>query len=280
LIQHADEASYLNRGVLPFLRLEVTPEAIVVETNEDEFKTADIEAMCATGRNSKKAAASGDHTDQKRVGFKSVFSVADKVHVQSGLWSFSLQHGRGENDLGMTTLLNMPPDTLPVGVTTRITLRYSDKTKKEYSRLLEAVQNLPLSTVLFLQRLCTIHINITGLDGKCEKTSFNNTREYYLKPLRCTLTQTKEADGSKNTKRCTYLVFKTTKQNMPHHEYRRGRKEAKVELAFPIDPATQQPKLSDVGQNVFTYFPLQRLAQIQVSFRDLLQNRSDRVNSY
>ena len=55
---------------------------------------------------------------------------------------------------------------------------------------------------------------------------------------------------------------------MPWHERRQGRTEAKVELAFPFDSITQQPKLSEQGQHVFAFLPVQRLAQLQVRHLD------------
>jgi hypothetical protein len=247
---------------------------MVIETNEYGFKRANIEAICATGRSSKKAAASDDHIGEKGFGFKSVFSVSDEVRIQSGLWSFCFQHRRGEDGLGMITPLDIDPEVLPLGVTTRITLRYSVEAKQEYTRLLEAIQDLPHSTIIFLQRLQTIHINITDLDNQYKKTSF--TKRYDSKPsLRCTLTQSMEAGGTRNSESCTYLLFRTTKGNMPPHERRQGRTEAKIELAFPIDPATGQPKLSEQGQHVFAYLPLQRLAQVQVSIQNPSPDRSN-----
>ncbi|EUC32544.1 hypothetical protein COCCADRAFT_98398 [Bipolaris zeicola 26-R-13] len=51
---------------------------------------------------------------------------------------------------------------------------------------------------------------------------------------------------------------------MPVHERRQDRTEAKIELAFPFDSITQQPKLSKQGQHIFAFLPLLRLAQLQV----------------
>lgn len=51
---------------------------------------------------------------------------------------------------------------------------------------------------------------------------------------------------------------------MPFHERRQGRSQAEIELAFPVDSETRQPKLSETGQYVSAFLPIQRLAQLQV----------------
>ena len=267
LVQNADDSSYRKLpwfgGASPFLRFEVRPDTLIVETNEDGFSRANIEAICATGKSSKKGLETDNHIGEKGFGFKSVFSIADEVRIQSGLWSFYFVHRRGEDGLGMVTPLDASPESLPEGVTTRITLRYSEEAKQEYSRLVEAVKDLPDTMILFLQRLLTIHINITGPDTPCEKTTF--TKSYNISRSQCTIAGSRQCNDSTESSKCTYFMFSQMRRNMPSHDRRKNRKEAKIELAFPIDPTTQQPKLSEMGQHVFAYLPLQRLSQIQVS---------------
>jgi hypothetical protein len=71
------------------LRFEIGPNAFVVETNEDGFSRANIEAICAMGEISKKASDTDDRIGEKGFGFKSVFSIADEVTVQSGYGLFA-----------------------------------------------------------------------------------------------------------------------------------------------------------------------------------------------
>jgi hypothetical protein len=264
-VQNADDSSYENldkNSQRPFLRFKITPDILVVETNEDGFKRENIDAICATGRSSKKAVQSNNHIGEKGFGFKSVFSVADKVTIQSGLWSFCFIHHRGEDGLGMVTPLDASQEILPEGVTTRITLQYSDEAKQEYARLVEAVRELPNTTILFLQRLETIHINLTGTDGRCEKTTFKKHESE--SPLQCNITQSQGEGGTETNKIRTYLLFRGKKANLPHHERRKNSNAGEITLAFPINPITRQPKLSKLGRHVFAYLPLQRLSQIQV----------------
>jgi hypothetical protein len=265
-VQNADDSSYKNcirQGVSPYLRFEITPDALFVETNEDGFLRANIEAICATGRSSKKASESDDYIGEKGFGFKSVFAIADEVQIQSGLWSFYFAHRQGDDGLGMVTPLDAPPAILPRGVTTRITLRYSSEAKQEYPKLLEAVRELPDTIILFLKRLRTFHVNTVGTDGQLKKSTV--TKSYDTEPLRCTIALSRETDDTSTRDECTYLLFRTTKQDMPPHVRRVNCNEAKIELAFPVDPTSQLPKLSSLGQHIFAYLPLQRLPQLQVS---------------
>jgi hypothetical protein len=276
LVQNADDSLYqklTKDGTLPYLRLEITPDALVVETNEDGFQRANIEAICATGRSSKKALKSGDHIGEKGFGFKSVFSVADEVQVQSGLWSFRFAHCRGEDGLGMVTPLDMPRATLPQGVTTRITMCYSVEAKREYSKLVEAIHELPDTIIIFLHKLRAIHIDIIGADDQREKRTLNKSGE--AESLRCTISVSRELNNTITTKECTYLMHRRIKSGMPHHALRKDCSEARIELAFPVDPITQSPKLSTLGQHVFAYLPLRRLPKLQVSTRSTILRSAD-----
>jgi hypothetical protein len=261
LIQNADDSKYdecRSRDNRPYLRFNATPDALIIDTNEDGFTRANIESICATGKSSKKATEADDHIGEKGFGFKSVFSVADEVQVQSGLWSFRFRHRKGEDGLGMVTPLDAVSDILPADVTTRITLRYSKGTKQEYRWLLEAIQDLPDTTILFLKRLEAFHINILGSDSQCEKISF--IKAYNMARTRATIC----INGIRSDE-LTYLLFQNTIQSMPPHERRPGQQKSTIELAFPIDTVGRKPKLSNLGQHVFAFLPLQRLSQVQVS---------------
>lgn len=267
LVQNADDSLYNEAhraSVLPFLRFKIAPDAFIVETNEDGFRLANVEAVCATGESSKKSSATDDHIGEKGFGFKSVFSIAEDVHVQSGLWSFRFQHRRGDDGLGMVTPLDAEPVTLPEDVTTRITLRLARDATAEYQSLLNAVASMPDTTLFFLQRLRRFRVHVTDLDAKEATTTFE--RIALESPLDRVLIRRQEEFGDETTvDESLYRCFTHVVEDIPAHEYREGRRSARVELAFPVDATTQQPKLSESGHHVFAYLPLQRLQQVQVS---------------
>ncbi|GAB1197743.1 hypothetical protein APSETT444_007046 [Aspergillus pseudonomiae] len=102
LLQNADDNRFTRareRNELPFISFRVYPDRIIVECNEDGFRTEDLSAICSVGESSK--AASHGYIGAKGIGFKSVFMAAWKVHIQSGNFSFHFKHRIGDLGLGM-----------------------------------------------------------------------------------------------------------------------------------------------------------------------------------
>jgi HSP90 family molecular chaperone len=166
VIQNADDSHYDNLESTrsqSFLRLVVTPKTFVIETNEDGFNRKNVEAICATGKSSKKGSSSNEYTGEKGFGFKSVFSIADEVRIQSGLWSFRFEHDQGDDGLGMVTPLDATTDELPIDITTRIILRLTPKADQEYKKLLNAVLDVPDTTLFFLRKLSTVRMDLTRI---------------------------------------------------------------------------------------------------------------------
>ena len=234
-----------------------------METNEDGFTRANVEAVCATGESSKKASAEDDHIGEKGFGFKSVFSIADDVHVQSGVWSFRFQHQRGDDGLGMVTPLHADAVILPRDVTTRITLHLTKAATEEYQGLLDAVTNLPETTIFFLQKLEQFQIHVTDQDGKVTKTRFEKT-PLDISTSTVQLRHYRERKDKTVLDESLYRCFTHVIGDMPETEYRKGRKSARIDLAFPVESQSQKPKLSKYGQYVFAFLPLQRVQGIQV----------------
>jgi hypothetical protein len=266
LVQNADDSLYrkaYRASTLPFLRFIITPTTFVVETNEDGFKRANVEAVCATGESSKKASATDEQIGEKGFGFKSVFSVADEVHIQSGLWSFRFEHRQGEDGLGMVTPLDADAVFLPTDVTTRITLRLAKTTIQNYQDLLNAVASMPETTIFFLQKLQHFQIHVTDLDGRVSTTRFEKA-DLGSSMSRAQLRRYQKSGDKTAVEESRYRCFTHIIKHMPENEYRKGRKSARVDLAFPVEPASKKPKLCKHGQHVFAYLPLQRIQQVQV----------------
>jgi HSP90 family molecular chaperone len=272
LIQNADDSMYnkANRsGTNPSLAFNITPTCFIIETNEDGFTRANVKAICATGKSSKKASELDDHIGEKGFGFKSVFAVAKKVHIQSGVWSFCFEHSQGQDGLGMVTPLDASPTPLAENITTRITLMLADNGHAAYEKLVNAIEDLPNTVIFFLQKLENLTIRIEQSDGRIESTMIRKTREPTLQIVH--LSREKQCFQGSNeklsslTERSDYHVVTHMIEKMPEDERRTGRHTAFVQLAFPVDAVTQEPKLSRIGQHVFAYLPLQRLSQLNVS---------------
>jgi hypothetical protein len=272
LIQNADDALYRNacsKSESPFIRFKVTSTAIVVETNEDGFRKANVEAICRTGESSKKAEATDDHIGEKGFGFKSVFAISEEVHIHSGIWSFRFEHRPSQDGIGMITPLDTPPEKLPSAVTTRITLHFPKLEGESYEKLLEAIKNLPVTTVFFLQKLKKINIKVIGTGA--EKTEINTEKQSvgFGKSM-VKLVSSQSHPNGRFVDESLYRCFEHVIESMPEHKQRQGRSSAKVKLAFPIDPITRQPKLSQLGQHVFAFLPLRRLQHLHVRYVQVL----------
>lgn len=253
----------------PYLKFEVTSKTLIIETNEDGFRRKNIDAICTTRRSSKKTCASDDHIGEKGIGFKSVFAVAKEARIQSGLWSFCFKHKKGENGLGMVTPLESAAEKLPNGVTTRITLRYTKEVRQDYQRFLKAIKELPDTIPLFLRKLRKIEITVFDQDDQHYRSL---QKKYSRKPSKCTIERTTKIGGCRSSKTLEFLLFNGEPRNLPEEELRLGSTKSTVQLAFPIDSETQ-PILSDHGQQVCAFLPLQRLPQLQVITVDLFIRR-------
>jgi hypothetical protein len=246
----------------PFLRFVVTPETFVIETNEDGFNRKNVEAICATGQSSKKGSSSRDYTGEKGFGFKSVFSIADEVRIQSGLWSFKFERRERDDGLGMVTPLESTAVDLPTDTTTRITLYLRSRAVKDYARLLDAVLDLPDTSLFFLRKLSTVHMNLTRPDGSREVHSIKKT---ILKDgAMVQIDRSLASNGTETITSSLYYQVRHQIDDMPHDERRRDQNTVLVDLAFPVDPVTKKPQRSDIGQHVFAYLPLQRLPHLPV----------------
>lgn len=83
---------------------------MTIESNEDGFNEEDIWAICVIHHSSKRQ--KGGYVGHKGIGFKSVFKIAYKVHIQPGPFSFSLERREGGSGMGMVTPTIQPYDDL------------------------------------------------------------------------------------------------------------------------------------------------------------------------
>jgi hypothetical protein len=76
LIQNAEDCDFRHTNI-PSISFEVSPQKIIVESNQDGFRALEISQICHTG-NSWKRARRG-FVGEKGIGFKSVFQIASRV---------------------------------------------------------------------------------------------------------------------------------------------------------------------------------------------------------
>ncbi|KAF2808268.1 uncharacterized protein BDZ99DRAFT_50741 [Mytilinidion resinicola] len=262
LIQNAEDNKYSianSSSELPWLTFRLYQDRIVIDSNEDGFSKANIMAICSIGESTKSSAQG--YIGEKGIGFKSVFKVAHKVHVQSGPYSFAFEHQRDGNDngLGMVTPMNEDYLDVPDGVRTRITLHLLASC--DTAALRKEFLGLPDTLLLFLKKLKRLSIHITsGGFSETERTYSLSSSEN-----RVSLHTSHKAPFSglvSSTK--DYWISRRHVTNMPSDRDRKNINEAEVILAFPLD-GNDHPVIET--QHAFAFLPMRK-----VGYKFLIQS--------
>ncbi|KAF1811006.1 hypothetical protein P152DRAFT_475063 [Eremomyces bilateralis CBS 781.70] len=255
LIQNAEDNKYSianGNKERPHLSFTVSAKRIIIDSNEDGFSEANTRAICRVGESTKSGIEG--YVGEKGIGFKSVFKVACKVHVQSEPYSFAFEYNRGlpDSGLGMVTPLVEPPDEL-LGVRTRIILHLNDRVDKD--ALLREFEALPDTLLLFLRKLKKLSIRIERHEkivSKVYELSIENNRACIARTIK------------HDTVNLNYWIASKSITNMPEEEARTGITTADVFLAFPLNQ-DDVPTVEE--QHVFAFLPLRK-----VGFKFLIQS--------
>lgn len=251
LIQNAEDNNY-TRAKEPFLSFAIYPDRIIVDSNEDGFSSDNVRAICSTGESTKTGMQG--YIGEKGIGFKSVFKVAKKVHVQSEPFSFAFEHTKESDDdgLGMVTPMDEDFEDLPLGVQTRITLILKDfpMTPEQCDDLF----NIPDTLLLFLGKLKRLQVSrhLPGIDNS------STTYQYCFDSEKDLAMITKEVSCGSESRSTSSLfrVFKRDVSGLPSDDARSYTDRATVVLAFPVDNA-EEPVIQD--QHVFAFLPLRKV---------------------
>jgi len=241
LIQNAEDNSYFTAtadGEEPFLAFKLYPDRIIIDSNEDGFSKSNIRAICSVGNSTKKHSAG--YIGEKGIGFKSVFKIAQKVHIQSGPFSFAFSHTREDDDdgLGMITPYYKDAAELPMGVRTRMTLTLLDSTK--FEERASEFRDVPDTFLMFLSRLQRLSIELYPPDNAptANRYSKRETKENGLYTTFLAKTERKGKKGSTSEQK--YYTMKSDLHGLPFDEARKDKEgnsidRATVILAFPVD---------------------------------------------
>lgn len=265
----------------PFLAFKLLPNRIIIDSNEDGFSEDNIKAICSVARSTKKHSAG--YIGEKGIGFKSVFKIAQKVHIQSGPFSFAFLHTREDDDdgLGMITPFHESSEELPVGVRTRMTLTLLDSIK--FKKLASKFQGIPDTVLMFLSRLERLSIELYQPDNTHTTIQYSK-RETEENGLYTTfLAKTTREDTEESVSEQKYYTTKSEVDNLPFDEARKDKEGNSIDrttvvLAFPVDEH-DEPFLEK--QYTYAFLPLRR-----VGFNFLIQadfitqaNREDVVHT-
>ncbi len=260
LIQNAEDNQYskaVDDTAEPFISFELHPEKIIIDSNEDGFEPENVEAICSA-RDSTKTASEG-YIGEKGIGFKSLFRVASKVHIQSGPFSFSFEHHRGDDGMGLISPINEGYREMPSDVRTRMTLTLSNS--RESKDLAKDFANPFDNLLLFLTKLK--RITVAKYDTTRRLTTESFRYQYAQVSHRGALTKIldRNDDLSADPTVRSFHITKRTISNLPdddHRTYKLGKQtvninRAEVILAFPLD-SSSVPLIEP--QEVFAFLPL------------------------
>ncbi|GFF84697.1 conserved hypothetical protein [Aspergillus udagawae] len=269
LLQNADDNSYnvaKSTSIDPFVSFCVYNRRIVVECNEDGFTHENLVAICNVGKSSKIGAQG--YIGEKGIGFKSVFMVAWKVHIQSRDLSFSFRHKMGDSGMGMISpVWEESQEVLPHPLT-RITLfLHENGAAEDLARqreiTLQQFRELKATFLLFMKNLRRIEVKICdSLDKEVSQTTFSMR---YLDGGRVALKQ--ETVQDKELQECIqyYHTAKLTASNIPKSENReytdvelskKAYSETSIILAFPL---THDSVPIIEPQEVFAFLPIRNM---------------------
>uniref|UniRef100_L2FL52 Ino80 chromatin remodeling complex protein n=1 Tax=Colletotrichum fructicola (strain Nara gc5) TaxID=1213859 RepID=L2FL52_COLFN len=172
LLQNADDNQYSKASALgdtPYISFRIYPSRIVIHCNEDGFTHENMKAICAVGESSKTGAQG--YIGEKGIGFKSVFMVAWKVHIQSNAFSVSFKHKKGDSGMGMITPVWEETDEVLQSQLTRITLHLlNTETSNGVAETREMIRaqfdELQETVLLFLKNIRKISVFFYGDDGR------------------------------------------------------------------------------------------------------------------
>jgi hypothetical protein len=157
VIQNADDNKYVE-GQTPMVSITVFPKHVKIECNELGFSRENVKALCRTARSSKPPGQG--YTGEKGIGFKSLFKLANRVHIRSEPYYFQLDQTR---DLGMITPQwdeDFFDDYAEEHQTTIVLDHICNGPRKFSSALQKDVDGIDPALLIFLRRIERLHLTL------------------------------------------------------------------------------------------------------------------------
>ncbi|KAL5492840.1 hypothetical protein ACEPAI_4288 [Sanghuangporus weigelae] len=277
-VQNAEDNEY--KEAIPTLCISITNFAITLSCNEVGFSESNVRAICKIGASTKKNISGfigekgiGKHTlsihaslDKLMVyvsGFKSVFKIADIVHVASGPYTFKFDR---KERLGMIAPIWDTSRRSKSGWTT-FYLDLSSRQNRPITAFNDMISAIKPSLLLFLTKLRSIELKIK-IDSKGATKLINIGRT----DLGMGFTQLTHTQNGVLLLKDVYFMFKQTidMSNVPN-DAGRGANSTEVVLAFPVDE-NQRPRVRP--QDVHAFLPVRKFGFNFVIHGDFLTSSS------
>jgi hypothetical protein len=240
LIQNADDNTFED-DVVPTISFHVVGSddawQMRIDCNEVGFEKENIEALCRIGHSTKKVK---DHTKgyigEKGIGFKSVFKVANVVHISSKAYSFRFDR-RGM--LGMITPIietHLPANLIgglegrTQGNQTQLLLELVSES--EFKSIIYELQKLKPQLLIFLRKIRKLIIHTPDRDVQFEIQSVPEDQDLDGKET-ATLTTTSLRNNKMTQEK--YMIVRRLKRSLAEDDRRENVKVTEAVLAFPVN---------------------------------------------
>jgi hypothetical protein len=230
LIQNADDNTYENDVPTIAFHLSRSRGAwqLPVDCNEVGFEKENIEALCAIGESTKKTKQqTRGYIGEKGIGFKSVFKVADVVHISSEAYSFRFDR---KDMLGMITPAIEPFPVETHKGQTQILLDLKDKS--EFEKIDDELGMLEQHILIFLHKIAKLVIKTPNHHDQFEVFKVEEDQDLDGKET-VTLNKTSLPNNKRATQK--YLIVRRLETSLSPEPRRENIKETEIVLAFPVD---------------------------------------------
>ena len=161
IIQNAND--YPDGSKPVYLGIDINETRMVIQHNGTPFEDDHVDSLCNVGKSTK--AKGADKIGYKGIGFKSIFSISEYVHLQSGGFSFRFDKSHHEEPVAwqvapIWTETSHDSDNLPnVHIECRLT-----QGKQFSERILEKfqAQEFNESFILFLPKVEEVNVRVHG----------------------------------------------------------------------------------------------------------------------
>lgn len=216
------------------------------DCNEIGFTFRQLDALTRIGKSTKKAInGRKGYIGEKGIGFKSVFKVADVVHVASGYYEFKFNR---RNTIGM--MLPIPshfPSDDRVKDHTQFLLELDRH--EDYRQIKGDLEGLGSETLLFLRKLKQLDVSING-----ERKTYKLRTVDWNSDFGGEIATISEITGQQ-TKTTKYMTERHTVENLPSDPRREAVATSEVVVAFAVE---DRIKPIVELQQVFAFLPIQK----------------------
>jgi hypothetical protein len=250
-----EDCSFDHTNSAPWISFVASPEEIIVESNQDGFTENDVRQICHTGRSEKRQQRG--YIGEKGIGFKAIFQVASKVHIQSNAFSFYFKYrrdGTSEERLGMIHPLPandpIPEQERPL---TRMTLTPNDT---NYANVVSYFNEIHPTLLLFLSKIQKISITVHNPPAESTVTTFSRKvpdRDTSAN-LTCIFNSVEIQGVVLEPQTSRYYVFRHTVTGLSEVIRRPDRDRCELVLAFQVDE--KDFPVTPIGYDVFAYLPV------------------------